>query len=326
MTRPAIETTALSESELNSRQWGFVSPRYRIADLDIGIRRDDSEAGAFLGELLEPFRAAGAPTEWYSVVDIPAAPEEAHAVYVGDQRLLFSSDRDRMTDILLWHLNQRVMAETRSSVAVHAGVVSLNGRGVVIPGDADAGKSTLVAALVADGFDYLSDEGAMLDLVTGEVCPYPRAISLQPGSWPLVPDVRPHDHPGYRATRQWYVQPTSIRPDVIGPRCSVAAIVVPQRTPGTAAALRPLGRAATVRLLAKRATNLGDLGEKGFHALVTAVRDARCGQLELDGVDSAVTLVRTLVTERVDNFQFRTHREAATVWAVGASEADDDHG
>ncbi len=63
-------------------------------------------------------------------------------------------------------------------VFVHAGVVALGGRAVILPGRSLAGKSTLVAALVGAGATYLSDEYAVLD--GGElVHPYARPISLR---------------------------------------------------------------------------------------------------------------------------------------------------
>src|SRR5207244_10711784 len=109
-----------------------------------------------------------------------------HGACLGDVPMLSDADRGLLVGVLLWHLNQRVMEETRSCLAIHAAVASLGGHAVVLPGDADAGKSTLVAALVADGFDYLSDEAAMVDLASNQVRPYARAISLQEGSWPLL--------------------------------------------------------------------------------------------------------------------------------------------
>ena len=64
-------------------------------------------------------------------------------------------------------------------IFVHAGVVAADGRGIVLPGRSFTGKSTLVAALVAAGATYYSDEYAVLDS-EGAVHPYPRLISLRP--------------------------------------------------------------------------------------------------------------------------------------------------
>jgi hypothetical protein len=63
-------------------------------------------------------------------------------------------------------------------IFIHAGVVGVNGRGVVLPAPSFAGKSSLVAALVAEGASYYSDEFAVLDS-EGRVHPYPRPLSIR---------------------------------------------------------------------------------------------------------------------------------------------------
>lgn len=82
---------------------------------------------------------------------------------------------------VLADLNQRAVAGFEG-FAVHAGVVQLGSRTAAIPADSGGGKSTLTAALVLAGFDYLSDEGLCVDYDTGAVEPYPKAISLAPWS------------------------------------------------------------------------------------------------------------------------------------------------
>ena len=61
---------------------------------------------------------------------------------------------------------------------VHAGVVAWHGRGLLLPGRSGAGKTTLVAALVALGAAYYSDELAFLD-ERGFVHPYPRHLTVR---------------------------------------------------------------------------------------------------------------------------------------------------
>ena len=69
---------------------------------------------------------------------------------------------------------------------MHAGVVARNGRGVVFPGAADAGKSTLTAACLLEGFDYLSDEALCLDFESTEVIACPKALALSDHSVDLL--------------------------------------------------------------------------------------------------------------------------------------------
>ena len=61
---------------------------------------------------------------------------------------------------------------------VHAGVVALRGRAVVIPGRSFSGKSTLTRELVRAGATYYSDEYAVLD-TKGYVHHYARPLSIR---------------------------------------------------------------------------------------------------------------------------------------------------
>lgn len=74
---------------------------------------------------------------------------------------------------------QLFVAETAPHrVFVHAGVVALRGRAIVIPGRSFSGKTSLVAALVKAGATYYSDEYAVLD-ERGRVHHYARPLSIR---------------------------------------------------------------------------------------------------------------------------------------------------
>lgn len=88
----------------------------------------------------------------------PAGPETLRAVASRIELLI----ADRLPDL----------------VAVHSGVVAIEGRAVLLPGSSMAGKSTLVRALLEAGATYLSDEFALLT-DDGRVRPYPRRMTIR---------------------------------------------------------------------------------------------------------------------------------------------------
>ena len=69
-----------------------------------------------------------------------------------------------------------------TAVALHAGAVAHNGKAALIAGPTGAGKSSLVAWLIGNGFDYLSDEIALLFAGEAAILGLPRALVLKPGS------------------------------------------------------------------------------------------------------------------------------------------------
>jgi hypothetical protein len=76
------------------------------------------------------------------------------------------------------HLQLYVAEWGRQRIFVHAGVVGHRGKAILLPGRSFSGKSTLVAALLKAGAEYLSDEYAVLD-PAGQVHPYPRRLSMR---------------------------------------------------------------------------------------------------------------------------------------------------
>jgi hypothetical protein len=61
----------------------------------------------------------------------------------------------------------------------HAGAVSQRGRGILLPGASFSGKSTLTVELARRGFLLLSDEVGAIDMTSGELVCFPRALSLR---------------------------------------------------------------------------------------------------------------------------------------------------
>jgi ABC-type thiamine transport system ATPase subunit len=60
-------------------------------------------------------------------------------------------------------LNWCVAGHAHHYLMLHAAVLEKNGRAVVLPGDPGAGKSTLTAALMLDGWRLLSDEITLIN-------------------------------------------------------------------------------------------------------------------------------------------------------------------
>jgi len=72
---------------------------------------------------------------------------------------------------------------------VHAAVLASCDGAFLLSGESGAGKSTLTWALLHNGFEYLSDELAPIELDRLQVHPYPHAICLK--SEPPVPYILP---------------------------------------------------------------------------------------------------------------------------------------
>jgi hypothetical protein len=121
------------------------------------------------------------------VKDLPERGRFALVKDTGDGLLRIVCDEQSLTEpselrlalgILDAELRMYVALHAPDHVFVHAGVVGVEDRAIVLPGRSFAGKTTLVAALVKAGAEYWSDEYAVLD-ADGLVHPYPKPLSVR---------------------------------------------------------------------------------------------------------------------------------------------------
>lgn len=75
------------------------------------------------------------------------------------------------------------------AVIVHGALVVRDGRGLLLAGRGEAGKSTLACALWERGATLLGDDMAILDVATGTARPAPRRVSLRRPSRALLGDA-----------------------------------------------------------------------------------------------------------------------------------------
>jgi HprK-related kinase A len=76
-------------------------------------------------------------------------------------------------------MNMQVALGERRHLLIHASAVERGGKALIMPGASGSGKSTLAALLAERGWRLLADEFVMIDMATGMVMPFPRAISLK---------------------------------------------------------------------------------------------------------------------------------------------------
>lgn len=173
-------------------------------------------------------------------------------------------------------------ARSHGVVVLHAGAVRTpDGRSVVLAGHADAGKSTLVAALITAGCDYLGDESISFgrDLVPFG---YPKPLTLDTHSRDLLGlPMHPFPHLG----------PELIREDVdrISRSTSpVDALVIVTFSPHAPLAAQRLDPADALGGLCSNVLNLARADRSGLSALCGLAQSVPAWRLTHPGVEHAV--------------------------------------
>jgi len=189
-------------------------------------------------------------------------------------------------------------------LAIHAGVVALDGRAVLIAGRSGRGKTTVVLGLLRRGLDLLSDELALVAQDDRTILPYPRGLHIRRPALDLfaelgfLADVAPYELGG---GSEWAVGPAALDrafgTQVAAP-ARLSAIVLLDGDPdaGGRPAPSPVpGAIATMELL--RGTPAAAWDFDGVIArLPRVVTGVACATLRSAGLDETVDAVIALLT------------------------------
>lgn len=277
----------------------YSTGRFLAFEHDFAIRTDDTRLARHFDRSFRSFAVPGSPARWYSVVSTPEAAER-YRIYLDDEGLLATNSADGVARYLLWHVNYSVINGESPHLLIHAAGAAMRQQAVVLPGDMNAGKTTLVAGLVLDGLQFLTDELVALNLSTGLVDAYPRPLNIEDTSWNVLSGLEPADRntDDPLPERVWHVEPTSIRPDAVSRSAPLAWVVAPKYEEGAPTRLQPMSRAEAAVLLHRHSFNHHRFGSAGTRALVTAVSRARCARLVSGNLDDAVGAVRRFLEEK----------------------------
>jgi hypothetical protein len=186
---------------------------------------------------------------------------------------------------LVSDLNQRAVESRPDRLTVHAGAVTLGRRGLVLPAPSRSGKSTLTAALVASGCDYLSDEAVSIDFSSLLMEPYRKPLSLSPRSQNAL---------GYWDTAEGpaeMVPASDLRPDPWGEAAAPGMLVYPSYGIGQATTIVPISRAEALIELANNSFNFVEHGGEWLPGLLRIVMACSCWRLVTADAREAVEAI-----------------------------------
>jgi hypothetical protein len=182
----------------------------------------------------------------------------------------------------LWDIQAHVSQNTRDFLTIHAGAVAGPRGAVLLPAEPEGGKSSLVAALLREGFDYLSDELGVIDPVTTRAYAYPKRITLKGESLSHFDGLeeRLEDRKGLNAL----LHDRFVRPEDLGAAVAKAtaiqAVVFPSPDRAGSPKLRPIPKAEAVERATANSFNLQRYEERGMVLLSRVMKGAETFLLE----------------------------------------------
>lgn len=272
---------------------GHVTGRFRALGHDFRVRTSDPDLGRYVDEVFGAFAAPGSAATTYSLREDALDGRPAFTLRFEDEEIVRTRNAGTAFGTLLWHVNQETVRRSSELCILHAAAAEHRGLAVVLPAPMEAGKTTLVAGLVRAGLRYLTDEAAAIDPCRLLVQPFPKALSLDPGSWEVLADLRPavDDAVARYVRAQWQVPPDAIRSHAVAPATPVRAVVAPRYVEGAATRFEPITRAEALQLLVRSTFRFPDHGRRNFETLAHVVRQSACYRLVVGDLCFACDLV-----------------------------------
>ncbi len=286
-----------------------LSHRFVLASNDAALaRRASSLIGGFAQPLADASEAESdangraEPLVYSLLVARGADGQPSYSLHRGDEEVSVSGDPGVVIDQLFWRISGDVVELAEGYLLVHAGaVVTPGGAGVLILGESGSGKTTLVAALVQEGFGYLSDEAGALALQTGLAHPWPRPLGFKQGARSLERFL-PIFAPALAGARgmsspaaEIHVAVERIRPRAIAAPSRVRYVLDYSYRPGAATRLEPLSRATALATMGSATPRLRYEGQRGLHMLAGLMRGASAHKLVSGDLEQGVRAVCELV-------------------------------
>jgi hypothetical protein len=169
---------------------------------------------------------------------------------------------------------------------------------ILLPAPSGRGKSTLTAGLVHAGFQYFSDEVALLEEGGFRAVPVPVSLCVKSAAWDLLAPLFPellnlpvHQRPDRKVVRYLPPPPLSL-PTNLGRSLPVRRIIFPWYEPGSTTTLRSLSQAeALSRLLSQCLAVPLDLDPERVAALMRWISSIEAHELIISSLDDALALV-----------------------------------
>lgn len=201
--------------------------------------------------------------------------------------------RDQAFSMLEWGLNWCVTTQPHAYLIIRAAAVEKNGRAAILLAPPDAGKSTLVAALVLSGWRLLSDEFTLINRRTGLIHPLPRPIRLRNQSIELVRQYCPDAYINRTSHNNILGAIAHMRP----PRDSVRRqhetacpgwMIFPEWKANTPTQLTPYAKEQALMSLPQHAFEPGYMDENGMHIGSSLIDHSACHGFQYGSLNEAV--------------------------------------
>lgn len=279
------------------------SPRcYDLLGTTFQVQSPSRDVTSTIEGLLAPFSCPSRPVPGSRRfrVAVADAGEASYRLYRGGLLELQTDRRSELFEYLMARLNLEAI-DGFDGFASHAGVVSLSGDATAFPGASGEGKSSLVAAALLAGFEYVSDEALCVEFASRSLVPYPRPLGLSLSicdALCVTPSLRHPSESESTPAAKATVAPSALGAAMASVPLALAHIVSLRRHPNqTKATLVEMPRHEAAIWLLQRSFNHYKRPQESFGLAADLAAGSRAWCLEYDDLRSAASLIRARLGE-----------------------------
>ncbi len=246
------------------------------------------------------------PIDKGTVYDFDLNVYRRWAGLTGDYLVGSASEHFRMAEkahlpaIFEWAFNWSIASFQHHYLAFHAAVLQKQNLTIVLPAEPGAGKSTLSAMLMLEGWRLLSDETCLIDINTGMVVPCVRPVSLKNTALDVIrqrypaADLRLNIRNTIKGT-VGYLLPSALSWQHYTEPCYASHVIFPRYDRSCLKTVfEPVAAAQGIMQLINNSFNYSVLGTEGFLALGRLVRSVKLMRLHYADADEVFTLLEQL--------------------------------
>ena len=220
-------------------------------------------------------------------------------LYRDDTLLYHGPSASYVLERLLHDLTLTLVRHCRQHLVFHAAGLAWGERGLLLCGESGSGKSTLAAHLVANGFDYLTDELVALS-PEGIISGLARPIVLKAGSksiWQRWLDMPYRHSPVHFDNGSTLLDPALLGAGRVRGFASPHLLLFPRYTAGRPFQVQPLSSATAAFHLLHRLLNADSLASQGFADAVQLARQTAAYSLVYGDASAAVAWMSQLLSD-----------------------------
>lgn len=201
-----------------------------------------------------------------------------------------------------WGINWCFAQRFNQYVLLHAGILALGDRAVIMAATPGSGKSTLSAALMLRGFRLLSDEFGVLDPESGHLLPMLKPVALKNRSIDVIRSFSDDAWlgPTFKATRKGdvaHLAPDEASVSAVRQPAKPALVIFPKYEAGAELSLKPQAPEQAFARLAFNSFNYALLGPISFAAVADVADSCPAYELRYSCLEDAVRCLHDLLIE-----------------------------